>query len=251
MFDYTIAAYKKTVKDCKTLLYWTTFLLQVVYLSYLGYAIATSKDAIQIVNIVLCGLSLAYFIFFAVVTRLGKDKDAQKKSKPVKEVLAWCKRLIRVYTLGVMIFGIFQTVRTVTPLAVVLAVLMVVIFVLEIVFAVLSYIVEKRLSVFISAIMHDIRPVTEAVRKSGNFFKKLKGEETEPEPIISELDERNLEFLTPLVDKEMEERREKEEEKRQQKKRQKQEEKEQRKAEKLAKRAAKKQKSLPPAVGED
>ena len=128
---------------------------------------------------------------------------------------------------------------------------MVVSFVLEIAFAILTYIVEKRLSVFLSAIMHDIRPITETVRKGGNFLKKLKGEDTEPEPIVSELDERNIEFLRPLVERDLEERREKEEEKKQEKQRQKQEAKEQKRAEKLAKKAAKKQKALPPAAGEE
>ena len=236
MFNYTIAAFKKTVNDCKNLLYWTGFFMQIIYLVYLGYAIFTSVAGNQIVNICLGALSLAYFIFFVVLTKAGKDKDASKKGKTVKEVFVWMKRAVRLYTLGVMIYGIFQTITTVTPLSVVLGVLMVATFVLEIIFALLTYIVEKRLSIFLSAIMHDIRPVTETTRNVGNFFKKLKGEETEPEPIVSELDERNLEILKPLVEQDLEERREKEEEKKQNKKA----EKAARKAEKAAKRATKK-----------
>ena len=238
MFNYTIAAFKKTVKDCKNLLYWTGFIAQIVYLVYLAYAIFSSTAAIQIINICLGVLSLAYFIFFLVLTKAGKDKDAQKKGKVFKEIFVWVKRAVRLYTLGVMVFGIFQTIKTVTPLSVILSVMMVAIFVLEIVFALLTYVVETRLSLFLTAIMHDIRPVTETTRNVGNFFKRLKGEETVPEPILSELDEKNLEILSPLVEEDMEERREREEERKQQKKA----DKAAKRAEKAAKRAAKKKK---------
>ncbi len=240
MFNYTIAAFKKTVKDCENLLYWTGFFAQIVYLVYLLYAIFTSAAIIQIINICLGALSLAYFIFFLVLTKAGKDKDAQKKGKVFKEVFAWIKRAVRLYTLGVMVFGIFQTIKTVSPLSVILSVLMVATFILEIAFALMTYIVKTRLSIFLTAIMHDIRPVTETTRNVGNFFKRLKGEETEPEPILSELDEKNLEILTPLVEEDLEERREREETRKQQKKA----EKTAKRAERAAKRAAKKKKTV-------
>ena len=254
MFDYTMAAYRKTVKDCKNISYITSLTLQVVYLIYLVYAViaaALSPDVNLIINSLLFLLSSAYLVFFLILTKCGKDIDAQKRGKIVKKIFTWCKRLIKVYTLGVMIYGVFQTVTAVNPFAVVFAVLMVVVFVLQIVFDILLYIVEKRLSIFITAITHDIKPLSETVRKSGNFFKKLKGEETEPEPFVSELDEKNLEILAPLVEKEMETRREKQEDRKQERKRQKQEDKERRKAEKLAKRLEKRaKKETPDAVEE-
>lgn len=245
-----MAAYHKTVKDCKRIQYGTTFLLQIVYLLFLVYATITSTGITHIINGALCLLSAAYFLFFALITKCGKDMDAQKKGRTAKKLLTCCKRLAKLYTLGVMIFGVFQTVKSITPFSVVLAVLMVVFFILQIIFDVLVYIVEQRLSLFVSAIMHDIRPITETKRNVGNFFKRLTGKETEPEPIVTELDEKNLSILEPLVEKDFQSRREQEELKKQEKIRQKEEEKETKRAKKLAKRAAKKQKA-PPAADEE
>ena len=71
------------------------------------------------------------------MTEFGKSPDGSK-FKAVKRggalIFRWSKRIIRLFTLGVALYGLCQTVEVVTPLAVVLVALMIVGWILQIIF---------------------------------------------------------------------------------------------------------------------
>ena len=63
MLDYTKAAFHQVLTDLKKVAHGLNVVLQVVYISYLIYALGTGMGN-PIVNGVLLGLTCAYFLFF-------------------------------------------------------------------------------------------------------------------------------------------------------------------------------------------
>lgn len=211
MLDRTRAIFNKTMLDLKKFGYALNVCTQLFYIVFLVYGIVVKTGGVQIANAVLCTLSVAYFFFFLCVTKWGKDIDAGKRGKPIKSAFKWCKRMVKVYTLGVMVYGICITTGQVTPVSVLFCAAMVALFVFQCIFDLLGYILGRRVELFMAALEADVEPVTKPVRSVGNFFKKLTGKEVEPEKELTERDVKNLEVLDELVAKEKEQRKAKDE----------------------------------------
>ena len=237
MLDRTKAIFNKTVLDLKKFAYGLNVCTQLFYTAFLVYGAVVKTGGLHIANAALCIISVAYFLFFMSATKWGKDVDAVKQTKLARSIFAWCKRLVKVYTLGVTIFGIFVTTNAATPIAVLFCAAMVALFVFTCIFDLLAFLVGRRVELFIAALEADVEPVVKPARSVGNFFKKLKGEEIEPEKEMTERDEKNLEVLDGLVAEEKEKQRAKAEEYRRKKAAEKEAEKARKKAEKLAKKA--------------
>ena len=74
MFELTKAAFKKTMEDFKKVVYITGVATQAVYLIYLCYALIWG-NANPIVSGILAAISLAYLVFYLIVTKFGKAPD--------------------------------------------------------------------------------------------------------------------------------------------------------------------------------
>lgn len=180
MLDYTKAAIKKTVDDFKRLDYLRNIITQILYVAYLVYALF-SGAGVWIANVILFGISVAYLAFFLFIT-LGKANQLKKKTKKiVTRVFTRCKQLIKLFTLGVMIYGIYATTKRVTPVSVIFSALMIVGWVLQIIFEVLFKFFLNKAQFVLEGMEADYEAITKPVKTVGNFFKKLSGKEVEPE----------------------------------------------------------------------
>lgn len=182
MLDYTKAAIQKTVDDFKKLMYVIEFLSQIIYIAYLAYTLFTAADFF-IVNLILLLISTLYFIFFLYVTR-GKYNYVENKKikKRAKRVYNHTKKVLKLYTLGVTIYGFFLTSKHVTIFSLGFMVMMVVGWVLGLVFEIISSIIENRVGLVLSGLEADWQQVIKPAKAVGNFFKKVTGKEVEPEP---------------------------------------------------------------------
>lgn len=134
MFDYTKAALTKIGNDIKkvSLLFnISTQLLSIVYLVY----VLCARSGFFFVNLLLLVLSCGYFGFFLHVTFHG-GKKALKKI--VARCFSWCKRLIKLFNLGVMLYGLSFTATNISPLSLIIAVFMIISWVLDFLFEILS-----------------------------------------------------------------------------------------------------------------
>lgn len=210
MFDYTKTAVNKIGDDFKKFFYRYQIVAQLVYIAYLIYALVQNKGA-WYVNGLLLLLSAAYFVFFVVATR-KEAKSVLKKR--VKRVFTECKRLIKFYTLCVMLYGVWQTATDADPLSVVLSALMIVGWVLQILFEVILKFFLDKANFLLEAAKADAESIAKPVKNVGNFFKRVTGQEVEErkEPTKHRL------LLNEMVEKYREKRKAEKEEKKRRKK---------------------------------
>lgn len=236
MFDYTKTAVNKIVADFKKFFHRFSVCAQIVYIAYLIYALFANTE-LWIINTILLVISVAYFIFFLIATAKDADKKLKKR---VKTIFTRCKQVIKLFTLGVMLYGIWQTSTHVDPLSVILTALMIVGWVLQILFEVIFTFFLNKVNFVWEAVQADREEITKPVKNIGNFFKRITGKEIEEEkePTKNRL----------LLDGMVEEYREKKSEEKNAKKRAK---KQAKLEEKIAKKQAKKKNKRVPAPIEE
>ena len=233
MLDYTKAAIKQIAEDFKKIDLVRNVLTQILYIFYLGYAIFI-KSGNFTVNLILFVLSVGYFAFFIWAT--GQENSKKKMQKVVETIYKRCKQLIKLFTLGVMLYGVWIAAENVTPLGMILSALMIVGWVLQIVFEIIIKFFSKRINLLIEGLEADYEGMTKPARKVGNFFKKVTGKEVEEkEPTKARL------FLEQKVEEEHAAKKNEKLEGKYVKKRDKKNAKQHKKDNKLAAKAAKKQ----------
>ncbi len=198
MFDYTKVAIEKVVEDLKKLIRLFTVGMQVITLAYFALAIVLEVFEVCSIgnfyaNIALFIISLAYLIFDLIISN-GKREGSRLAKKITTRTLKWIKILIKGYTLGVTIYGIYTATTSATPIAVILATLMIIIFVLQVLFEILTAIVIDKKDLILDAWRQDIEDIKRPAVEVGNFFKRITGQEpierTKPNGNIKMLDKR-------------------------------------------------------------
>lgn len=188
MLDYTKMAIKQTITDLKRTDYIRNVATQVIYIIYLIYTLIAGAGYLA-ANIVLLVLSVSYTVFFLTITSCGKTPEGKNVKNAGTKIYVWAKRLIKLFTLGLTIYGICTAVEKVTPLSVILAALMIVGWILQIVFEVLIKILTNRVNFILEGLEADLDNMLKPVRSVGNFFKKVTGKEVAPpkEPTKNQL----------------------------------------------------------------
>ena len=174
MLDYTKMAIKQTITDLKRTDYIRNVATQVIYIIYLIYTLIAGAGYLA-ANIVLLVLSVSYTVFFLTMTSCGKTPEGKNVKNAGTKIYVWAKRLIKLFTLGLTIYGICTAVEKVTPLSVILAALMIVGWILQIVFEVLIKILTNRVNFILEGLEADLDNMLKPVRSVGNFFKKVTG----------------------------------------------------------------------------
>ena len=177
MFDYTKAAFKQTVEDFKKIDFIRNIATQSLYIAYLIYVLCTGVGLL-VANILLLVLAVGYFGFFLFMTLKPPTKRVKEI---VKTIFTRSRQLIKLYTLGVMVYGVWLTAEHVTPLSLILSSLMIVCWVLQILFEVVFKFFLNRANFIIEGMEADYENMTKPVRTVGNFFKKMTGQEVEEE----------------------------------------------------------------------
>lgn len=175
-------------------------------MAYLIYALVTGTG-IFIANIILFVVAAAYFAFFLYATANHLKKPVKKK---VKMLFTRCKQLVKLFTLGVMVYGICQTATNASPLSVLITALMIIGFVLQILFELAAWFLANRINLFMEGLKADYETITKPVKTVGNFFKKMAGKEIEeaPEPTKQRLmlDQRVAEAKAERAEKKLTEK---------------------------------------------
>ncbi len=209
MLDYTKMAIKQTISDLKKTDYIRNVATQIIYIIYLIYTLIVHSGYLAL-NIVLLVLATSYFVFFLTITSVGKTPEGKNVKSAGTKVYVWCKRLIKLFTLGVTIYGICTAVEHVTALSVILAALMIVGWILQIVFEVLIKILTNRVNFILEGLEADLDNMLKPVRSVGNFFKKVTGKEVAPQ---KELTKNQLKLKEKVEAYRAEQKRKKAEEK--------------------------------------
>ena len=180
MFDYTKTALQKIADDFKRLVYLFNVVTQLAYMAYLTYALL-APIGIWWVNLTLASIAVTYFVFFMIITRGNPLYVKHNLHKVVQNIFTISKLLLKFFTIGVMLYGIYNTTQNVTPVGVILSAMMIVGWLLQSVFGIIGNIVSSRFQLLMSALEADKEEMTKPVKAVGNFFKRITGQEIEPE----------------------------------------------------------------------
>lgn len=172
MFKYTRTAIDIIISDIKKFSTIFNYGSLIFTSAYFIYALVT-KTGNFIANIILASLFVGYTIFY-FITRSMEMKTAKKV---VKRSYKWIKIVIKTFTLGAMIYGIYTATTNVTPISIILATLMIILYVLQILLELACEIVEDKKDLLVEAVAKDMEIVTRPVSAVGNFVKRMKGEE--------------------------------------------------------------------------
>ena len=177
MLDYTKVAIKQIEKDVKRVAFVGSIIAQLIYIAYLVYTIWT-KQGFFAINIGLLILSVAYFAFFLYAN--AQEFKATIKRK-VHVIFKRCKQLIRVFTLGVMGYGIYLTADEASTTSIIFLIFMILGFIADVLLECTVRFVVNRSRLFIEAMKADLEEATKPVRAVKNFFGRISGNETPQE----------------------------------------------------------------------
>ncbi len=172
MFKYTRTAIDIIITDIKKFATIFNYGSLIFTSAYFIYALVT-KTGNFIANIILASLFVAYTIFYFIT----KSMEMKTAKKIVKRSYKWIKIVIKTFTLGAMIYGIYITTTNVTPISIILATLMIILYILQILLELACEIVEDKKDLLVEAVAKDMEIVTKPVSAVGNFVKRIKGEE--------------------------------------------------------------------------
>lgn len=172
MFKYTRTAIDIIISDIKKFSTIFNYGSLIFTSAYFIYALVT-KTGNFIANIILASLFVGYTIFYFIT----KSMEMKTAKKVVKRSYKWIKIVIKTFTLGAMIYGIYTATTNVTPISIILATLMIILYVLQILLELACEIVEDKKDLLVEAVAKDMEIVTRPVSAVGNFVKRMKGEE--------------------------------------------------------------------------
>ena len=175
MFDYTMTAVEKIKKDFQKIIFVCSVLVQGLYVAYLIAALFSGAGN-PILNGVLLGICVPYLVFYLVM--YFRESQGVKKTKQiVRIVYRRSKQLIKLFTLAASIYAIWLTGDNPNHFTILITAFMLVSFVLQILLEIVYKLVVDRLNLLVEGFKTDMAPAIKTI----NFFKKLKGEEIEPE----------------------------------------------------------------------
>jgi hypothetical protein len=152
-------------------------------------------------------IAAAYLAFFFYATAANLNRPVKRQ---VKRLFNRCKQLVKLFTLGVMVYGICQTAANASPVSVLITALMIIGFVLQILFELVAWFLTNRINLFMEGLKADYETITKPVKTVGNFFKKMAGKEIEeaPEPTKQRLmlDQRVAEAKAERAEKKLTEK---------------------------------------------
>lgn len=179
MFDYTMTALQKIKNDFLKAIFLFNVLSQSIYIAYLLYALIAGAGNVW-VNGILFLLSTAYFTFYLIMHQ-RESTGAKHTKKTVSLIYKRSKQLLKVYTIAMSIYTICITTANVNYFTVLTTAFMLATFILQILLELVYRLVVSRLQLLMEGVKADIEPISKAVKSTNNFFKKIKGEEIEPE----------------------------------------------------------------------
>ena len=177
MFDYTRSVFSKTVDDLKNIAFFSALSLQLFQVAYLIYSLCIGSGIVA-ANIILLVLSSAYLGLMLYIHWVDIAKETKKI---LTNIYRWSKRVVKLFTLGVSVYGLFITASEVVTvkslISILLLVFMLLAWILDVLFSLIVMVLERRKDLFFNAFKMDFEPVF----KAKNLFDKIRGKEVEDE----------------------------------------------------------------------
>ena len=190
MFDYTIVAIEKTIKDIKKVNNIFSILAQLTYIAYLLYALITDTGVFLLNSFVMV-ISMAYFFYFIALLSKEKEEDLteqevnsqNKKLQFIRKFYKYTKHFVKLFAIILAVSDLIVEKSEATAVAILFTALMIIAFVLQLFFDAIIYIITDRFKFFKEAMVADYNNAIKPIKKVSNFVKRLKGEDiAEPEP---------------------------------------------------------------------
>lgn len=178
MFRYTKAAIDIVIEDIKRYCVLFKFGSMLFTFIYFGYALY-SKTGNIIVNSVLLGL----FILYAFLDFFTHKKDFKPFKKFIRRSYKGLKFITKTFSLGVMVYSIYNATTNVSSISIILATLMIVMWVLQLLFEIVIELFNDKKDLIVAGWSKDIENLKRPVTSVSNFIKKVKGEDIFDEEI--------------------------------------------------------------------
>lgn len=177
MFDYTRVALNKIIEDIKKFIFVFKLVTHIFIIAYLVYDIIRQAGVLWL-DIPMLAVSTGYFVFFLIIAKKKKDKSKKKLYAILTNVFQRTKLLINLVNIAVLIYGMCVTADHVSHFAIISLALTAIGWLLSVLLEIVVTAIEKRFEFLMEAVQADINPIKSAVTKTGNFFKKITGQET-------------------------------------------------------------------------
>lgn len=157
MFDRTTAFFKQTADDVKRMSTWMNIISQMIYITYLCYAVFTGARYLPL-NIVLLALSTIYFVLHIIFCIKG-ESASKKVKKRVRDGFLASRRLIQLVIVSTSLITIYRDQVNVVTIPVLFSIVSALTFVLNVIIDVLSRLISAKfaeLGVLIKADFNDV-----------------------------------------------------------------------------------------------
>lgn len=175
-FQYTKEAINLLIQTAKKVLFWIAFFTQCLTIVYLIYTLIVHSGNIVINTTLLIVSIFAFFYFLHTVQSEAK----QRNGNAVKHILSFSKLLIKLFNLGIIIYGFYTAASTVSPISIIITVFMILFWIIQIIIEILTILIVYVKNFVLEAIDADLNSLTRPFTSTGNFFRRLAGKEVKP-----------------------------------------------------------------------
>lgn len=179
MLEYSLTAFHKIKNDFLRIKRVFDVITPLFSIAFLTYAVI-AKTGVFWANVILLSLAVAYYVFHVIVTFRKTDKELKRT---VKTIYKACVRIIKLFTLGVALYGLWFSMGDANPLSMLLTILSLVGWLLQVALDIILYVINRYANFLKEAIMADIEELKKPVTNVTNFFKKMTGKEIEEKEI--------------------------------------------------------------------
>ncbi len=198
MLDYTKSAGLRVWRNIKIASFVMNVLAQIASILYLTYILWTGSGLFPL-NLTLLVLSSIYFCFFSFTAAHGVKNALTKR---VRIAFRWSKRLIKLFNLGILVYG-FVCAKAYTPLSLLMTAFLLFFWVIDLLLEIVAALARAWGGFMFEAIKADVEKIAAPVTATKNFFKKITGKEVEEKPEPT----KNRVILDKLVEERRQERK--------------------------------------------
>lgn len=183
MLEYTKTAIDKTICDVKIGKFVSDLLIQLLYVGYLIYTLATERGILGI-NITLLCLTTIYLIFMSAFKNPLSKVSGNKAIKIFTYIYKYTKYVLKIIIITIALLDLTVSSATATPTSILLTAFIIVGFVIQIVVEVASAVIIDRFYLMKEAVLADVENITKPLKAMQKLLKRISGQEipVEEEP---------------------------------------------------------------------
>ena len=153
MIDYSKVAFAMVFEDLKKWSKGFKIGFNIFTILYFAYVFLLEKGNFY-VNIVLVSLYVIYTIFELATIK----KDMKKTKVIVARSYKWSKLLIKAFTLGSSLYGIYIASTDADGLTIVISTLMIILWIIQVLLEIVIVVMEPKVRLIIAGVLGDLKP---------------------------------------------------------------------------------------------